>query len=134
MKTHYVKRTALAVVGSVCLGVICTAGISRGAEKKSEAPAQNSGDMATLRVARTPSVGSGITVNLSIDGKLIMTVGQGRSYRGPLTPGKHVISVAPDPNLTGQQPNKVEVNAEKGQSYSFNVGAKSGKIELTKKP
>ena len=133
MKTNYVKRTALAVVGSFCLGIICTAGISRGAEKKSEAPAP-SGDTATLRVSRTASIGSGITVNLSIDGKLTMTIGQGRSYKGPVTAGKHVISVAPDPNLTGQQPNKVEINAEKGQTYSFTVGSKSGKIELVKKP
>jgi len=134
MKTPYVKRTALAVVGGVCLGMICTAGISWAAEKKSEAPAQNSGEMAKVIVGRTPSVGSGITVNLSIDGKLTMTLGQGRRYHGTLAPGKHVISVTPDPNLSGQQPNKVEINAEKGQTYSFNVGSKSGKIELTKIP
>ena len=71
MKTHYVKRSAFAVAGALCLGIIFTATISWAAEKKSEAPAQNSGDMAQLIVGRNPSVGSGITVTLSVDGKQV---------------------------------------------------------------
>ena len=88
--------------------------------------------MAQLVVVRTASVGSGVTASISVDGKDLVTLGNGRSFRGSVSPGKHVISVTAYPNLTGQQANKTEFTAEKGRTYSFSVSSKSGKVVLIK--
>jgi len=68
------------------------------------------------------------------DRKDLINLTQGRSYHGPLSVGKHVISVAPHPNLAAQQPDKMEFSADKGHTYSFSVTSKSGKITLVKAP
>jgi hypothetical protein len=134
MKNHYIQKNA--VTAFVCLGLamLCCAATSQAASKKSDAPAQNAGDSAQLVVVRTPSVGSGIAASISVDGKELANLTQGKSFRGPLTPGKHVISVSAHPNLTGKQSNKTEFTAEKGQTYSFSVSSKSGEVVLVKKP
>jgi hypothetical protein len=134
MKTHYVKKNAVVALVCVCLGIICYAATSHAAAKKSDAPAQNSSDMAKLVVVRTDSVGSGITAAIAVDGKDLVTLSRGRSFHGSVSPGKHVISVMPDPNLIGQSPNKTEFTAEKGHTYSFSVSSKSGKVVLVKNP
>ena len=135
MKTHYVKKNAVMALVCVCLGIICYAATSHAASKKSDAAAQGNSDMAQLVVARNDSVGSGIDITLSVDGKSVMTLIRGRTFRGSLPPGQHVLSVRPEPNLTGQRANQAEVNAEKGHTYSFAVARQSnGTIVLLKKP
>src|SRR5437868_3087686 len=101
MKIHYIKRNAVAALVCLGLGVIYCATTSPAAQKKSDMPAQGSSDMAQLVVVRTASVGSGVTASISVDGKDLVTLGNGRSFRGSVSPGKHVISVTAYPNLTG---------------------------------
>ena len=134
MKTHYIKKNAVVALVCVCLGIICYPATSHAAAKKSDAPAQNSSDMAKLVVVRTDSVGSGITAAIAVDGKDLVTLTRGKSFRGSVSPGKHVISVTPDPNLIGQSADKTEFTAEKGRTYSFSVSSKSGKVVLVKNP
>src|SRR5690349_17967610 len=98
MKKKHFGRIALTGSICVCLGIIFCTATSQAAPKKSEAPSQNSGDMAQLVVIRTASVGSGINATISLDGKDLITLTRGRSFRGSVAPGKHVISVTPDPN------------------------------------
>jgi len=105
------------------------------AEKKSDSAAAGSDDGGTLTVNRKPSVGSGVFVALSVDGKPVRRLMQGSRYRGPLSAGKHVIAVMPEPNTSGQKESKVEVTAEKGRTYSFSVSRdKAGNIGLMKNP
>jgi hypothetical protein len=134
MKTHYIKNNAAAALVCLGLGMLCWATASHAASKKSEAPAQASGDMAKLVIVRTASVGSGIAATIALDGKDLVNLTQGISYRGALSAGKHVISVTPHPNLSGQSPTKTEFTAEKGHTYSFKVGSKSGKVMLEQTP
>jgi hypothetical protein len=120
-------------LGSVCMGLICCIPGSYAASPKSDTAAQSGEGGSTITVTRAPSVGSGVFVGLSVDGKHVKTLMQGSRYNGTLSPGKHVISVNPDPNTSGQRPNAVEVTAEKGHSYSFSATrSKSGDIVLTK--
>ena len=134
MKIHYFKKNAAAALVCLGLGIFCCGTTSHAAEKKSDTPAQNSSDMAQIVVVRTPSVGSGIAAAISVDGKDVVNLTKGKSYRGSLSAGKHVISVTPHPNLSGQQPNKTEFTAEKGRTYSFSVSSKSGNVVLLKNP
>src|SRR3954470_16477139 len=118
-------------VGLVCMCFALISGTttSYGAPAKSDSAAQAGEAGGSVIVNRTPSVGSGVFVSLKIDGKYVKTLLQGRHYQGTLSPGKHVISVNPDPNTTGQRPNTVEVTVEKGRSYSFSASRnKSGEI------
>jgi hypothetical protein len=131
MKKQNLKKTAVAGMVGLCLGIICFATGSNAAQKKETVAASGASDgAANLVITRNPSVGSGIFVNVSADGKPLMTLSSGRRYSGTLSPGKHVLSVIGDPNLSGQQPNKVEVMAEKGKTYTFSVGRKNGNIVL----
>lgn len=130
MKKHFITKTVLAALVCACLGILCCATIY-GAEKKSAAPAPG-GDTAQLIVTRSPSVGSGIFVSISVDGNKVLTLTQGRRYVGSVSAGKHVLTCVPEPNLSGQVPNKTEFTAEKGQTYVFTASRKSGDIVLMK--
>jgi len=132
MKKYYLTKLSVAALICLCVGLLACAFNSTAAAASKPAPA--SADEATLTVARTASVGSGVFVNLSVDGKRVANLSKGRNYRGTLTPGKHTISIAPDPNTTGQRPSNVEVNAEKGHTYAFSAGhGKSGELVLVAK-
>jgi len=134
MKKNNSIRNVLAGLVCVCL-TICGTAICGGATKKPDAAAQSSETGSPITVNRTSSVGSGVFVALSVDGKRVKTLMKGSIYKGTLSPGKHVISVLPDPNTTGQRENKVEVTAEKDRAYSFVVARdKSGQLVLTKNP
>jgi hypothetical protein len=130
MKKQYLKKIVVAGVAGLCLGIICFATSSNAAQKKTEPAAMDANDGGTLVISRNPSVGSGIFVNVSADGKQLITLSSGRRYKGTMSPGKHTLSVIGDPNLSGQQANKVEVTVEKGKTYAFSVGRKNGNIVL----
>ena len=117
----------------VCLGLICGTATCDGATKKAEAAAQGGEAGSPITVNRTASVGSGVFVGVSVDGKRVKTLMKGSIYKGTLSPGKHVISIMADPNTTGQREVKVEIIAEKDRAYSFIVSRdKSGQLALTK--
>src|SRR4051812_26561920 len=131
MKTNNNVLTGLVCV---CLAICCTA-TGGGATKKPEAAAPSTEAGSVVTVSRSSSVGSGVYVNLSVDGKHVKTLIKGSIYKGTLSPGKHIISVMPDPNTMGQRENKVDVIAEKDRAYSFMVSRdKSGQLVLIKNP
>ena len=113
----------------LCLGMVFSVTSVNGAGKKADAAAEGASDGATLTITRAASVGSGVSINLSVDGKQVSIMGNRGRYHGTLSPGKHVLTVVPDPN-TGSGATKLEVTAEKGKSYSFSVHSKNGKLEL----
>jgi hypothetical protein len=133
MKSNYLTKTLLS--GSACVGLLlifCTAA-SHAAPNKTDAGAQSGEAGSSIVITRNGSVGSGVFVTVSIDGQRAKTLMQGSRYRGTLSPGKHVISVMPDPNVTGQRENRVEVMAEKGKAYSFSAAHdKAGNLVLLK--
>jgi hypothetical protein len=127
VKNHNITKPLLAA----CLAIVC--GISSNAiaaPPKSE-PAKGGGD-ATIAITRAPSVGSGIFVAVSADGKQLATLTQGRRYSGTIAAGKHTLMVIPDPNLAGQRPFKMDVDFEKGKAYVFTTTRKSGDIILVR--
>ena len=140
MKRNYLGKNVLLKSVALCCAMVCIAGTSYAAEKKSDKPAksdqaaQSNEQASRISVTRTASVGSGVDVDLSIDGKRVKTLLQGSRYSGTLTPGKHTISVMPKPNTLGQREERMEITAEKGHSFAFTIGHdKSGKLVLQKK-
>jgi hypothetical protein len=128
---NYLRKNVWLVY--VFVGLMSGMATSYAASAKSDTAVQAGEPGSPISVIRSGSVGSGVFVTLSIDGKYVKTLLQGRHYQGTLSPGKHVISVKPDPNTTGQKPNQVEVMVEKGRSYSFSASRnKSGEIVLVK--
>ena len=135
MKRNYIGKNILVKSLALYFGVICCAATAHAETKKTDSAAQSSEAESPLTIIRTKSVGSGIDVDVLIDGKRVKTLMQGSRYKGTLSPGKHVISVMPKPNTTGQREEKTEVTAEKGHSYSFNIAHdKAGKLVLVKNP
>jgi hypothetical protein len=135
MKKNNSIKNVLAGVVCVYLGLICGTATCGGATKKPDAAASGSEAGSAVTVNRSPSVGSGVFVTLSVDGKRVKTLIKGSVYRGTLPPGKHVLSVLPDPNTTGQRENKVELTVEKDHAYSLIVArSKAGELVLTKSP
>ncbi|HJT81684.1 MAG TPA: hypothetical protein VJ719_10835 [Chthoniobacterales bacterium] len=135
MKRNHFGKNIVCKSVAVGFALVCFAATSYGEAKKSDkAAAQSTEAGSTITISRTPSVGSGVDVDVLIDGKRVKTLLKGSRYQGTLSPGKHVISVMPRPNTTGQRENKVEMTAEKGHAYVFTIGhAKSGELVLTKK-
>jgi hypothetical protein len=130
MNKKYVGRKAVVGMLGLCLGMVFLVTSANGAAKKADAAAEGASDGATLMVTRSASIGSGVSVNLSVDGKQVSIMGNRGHYKGTLSPGKHVLSVVPDPNTGALGATKLEVTAEKGKSYSFSVHSKNGKLEL----
>ena len=132
-RNNYMKNLLVGLVCG-CLAICCTATCDA-ATKKADAAAPSSEAGSPISVSRTASIGSGVYVALSVDGKRVKTLIKGSIYKGTLSPGKHTVSVMPDPNTTGQRENKVEVTAEKDRAYSFIVSRdKSGQLVLAKNP
>jgi hypothetical protein len=134
MNRNYFGKNVLLKSAALGVALICCASTSYAESKKKEAaPAQSSEASSAITVKRKPSVGSGVDVDVTIDGKRVRTLIKGSTYRGTVSAGKHTISVAPKPNTTGQREEKMEFTAEKGQAVSFSVAHdKSGKLVLEK--
>src|SRR6266566_9754388 len=90
---------ALLIAALVCVGLSgCqTSGTAAsGARASVTAPAgQNA---AQLIIRRAPNMGTGLFLDVSIDGTRVGALAMGETYRGTLSPGQHVISVLLRPN------------------------------------
>ena len=75
-----------------------------------------------LVIQRSANFGTDLFLVVSIDGKEVASVGEGKAYDGYLSPGTHVVSVIVGPN--GQKSAKKTLNVVKGQTYSFTAKPK----------
>ena len=72
-----------------------------------------------LMVKRSANFGERVSLSLSVDGKQIARLVQGRSYDGYLAPGTHVISATVVPNLVYSPVWQKQINIRPGQTYSY---------------
>lgn len=73
---------------------------------------------ARLIVHRSPTYGTGF-LTLTLDGKQVANVDLGQTYDAYVSPGRHVLTAVPTPNLPSQAPASVTFTVENGQTYSF---------------
>jgi hypothetical protein len=74
---------------------------------------------AQLIIRRAANMGSGLFLDVSIDGARVAALSMGQKYRGTLSPGQHVISVLLRPNQLNLAPTKRTWTAVKGQTYDL---------------
>jgi hypothetical protein len=72
---------------------------------------------AQLVIRRDPNMGTGLFLDIKIDGVKVGALSMGETYRGSLSPGKHVVSVILRPNQLNLPPTKKTLTAVKGQTY-----------------
>jgi hypothetical protein len=83
-----------------------------------------------LTIRRAPKFGTRVRLNVSIDGSQLASLGEGQSYNGTLSPGKHIISVnvTPGRGRGGTATKRVTVQA--GQTYSLTASWSSDRVVL----
>ena len=64
-------------------------------------------------------MGSGLFLDVKIDGARVAALSIGQKYRGTLSPGQHVISVLLRPNQSNLPPTKKTLTVAKGQTYDL---------------
>jgi hypothetical protein len=72
-----------------------------------------------LIIYRAANLGTGLFLDVNIDGANAATVGIGQTYTGSLSPGKHEISVILRPNQLFLSPTKKTLMVEGGKTYPF---------------
>ena len=83
-----------------------------------------------LVVRRVANFGERISLSLSVDGKEVDRLIQGRTYDGRLSPGRHVISATVIPNLVYSPVWQKPITVESGQIYSFTAIWRGQKMVL----
>ena len=64
-------------------------------------------------------MGSGLFLDVKIDGVRVGALSMGETYRGTLSPGQHAISVILRPNQLNLPPTKKTLTVVKGQTYTL---------------
>ena len=64
-------------------------------------------------------MGSGLFLDVKIDGVRVGALSMGETYRGSLSPGQHVVSVILRPNQLNLAPTKKTLTVVKGQTYAL---------------
>ena len=92
-------------------------------------PPPNSGHLMVNRVA---NFGSGLVLVLSIDGKDVATLTEGRNYSGYLSAGQHTLTARVDPYQAGTSPTRKTLTIKAGQIYSYTAGWSGQNLQFVK--
>jgi hypothetical protein len=84
-----------------------------------------------LIVHRSATYGGGF-LTLTLDGTQVANVELGRTYDAYVSPGRHVLTAVPTPNLPSQQPSSVTFTVENGKTYSFIARRQDGSVVLVR--
>jgi len=79
-------------------------------------PPKNAGHLLVSRVA---NFGTDLSLVLSVDGKDVASLTEGRNYDGYLPTGQHVLTARVDPNRGGSRPGRKTLTVKAGQTYSY---------------
>jgi hypothetical protein len=75
-------------------------------------------------------MGTGLVLNVSIDGKQVAAVPRGQTYSGSISPGQHVISVLLVPNQLNLPPTQKRLSVQAGQTYNFTAMWQGNRVLL----
>jgi hypothetical protein len=117
MKRSTYSRCALLVVTVLCATLSSCTTSNTGSSNHTTSAA--SGENGVLVIRRAANLGTGLFLNIWIDGEKVSAIGTGQTYKGTLPPGEHNISALLIPNKLHLSPTKMTLRVEKGQTYSF---------------
>jgi len=72
-----------------------------------------------LIIRRAANLGTGLFLDIDIDGASVGSIGPGKTYRGTLSPGQHVVSVLLRPNRLNLPRTQKTLTVESGRTYTF---------------
>ena len=108
----------------LCLTCACV--ISAGCASNSSGPptttattAARSKNAAHVLVYRVANFGTDLSVIISVDGKGVAALSEGRSYDGYLATGQHALTARVDPNRTGTPVWRKTVTFQAGKTYVY---------------
>ena len=85
---------------------------------------------AHLIVQRAANFGTEVVVHLSIDGRRVADIQRDHHYDGFVSAGRHVLTVAPMPNIELRQPTSLRVTVRSGRTYIFTAGGDADRLVL----
>jgi len=101
-----------------------------GTGASSAAPASSTKNAGRLIIQRAANMGTGLVLNVSIDGKQVAAVPRGQTYSGSISPGQHVVSVLLVPNQLNLRPTQKRLSVQAGQTYSFTAMWQGNRVLL----
>jgi hypothetical protein len=119
-KFNYYHCCVLVIGALACAGLSgCeTTGTAAPAATASVAAPAGQG-AAQLVIRRAPNMGTGLFLDIDIDGASVGSIGVGETYRGSLSPGQHTVSVLLRPNQLNLGRTKKTLTVAKGQTYTL---------------
>jgi hypothetical protein len=75
-------------------------------------------------------MGTGLFLDIKVDGAKVGALSMGETYRGSLSPGQHVISVILRPNEMNLPPTKKTLAVVKGQTYRLTAAWQGSTVVL----
>jgi hypothetical protein len=120
MKKSCYNCYVLLMAAVACAGLAgCETSGTAGPGATASVTAPASQDAARLVIRRAANMGTGLFLDVSVDGRNVGTLGVGETYRGTLSPGQHVVSVLLRPNQLNLPPTQKTLTVVKGQTYRF---------------
>jgi hypothetical protein len=118
MKTFIYYNCVLVIAALACAAFSgCETSGTAGPGATASVTAPASQDAARLVIRRAANMGTGLFLDIDIDGASVGSIGMGETYRGSLSPGQHVVSVLLRPNQLNLPRTQKTLTVVKGQTY-----------------
>jgi hypothetical protein len=114
------------------LSLACACVISVGCATNQPGVATAPPNSGHLLVSRVPNFGTDLGLILSVDGKDVGTITEGRNYDGYLSAGQHRLTARPDPNPAAARPGRATLTVKAGQTYSYTAAWSGSNLVLVR--
>jgi len=114
------------------LSLACACLISAGCATQPGAATASPPNSGHLLVYRVANFGTDLSLVLSVDGKDVASLTEGRNYDGYLSAGQHVLTARVDPDRGGIRPGRKSLTVKAGQTYSFTASWSGGNLVLVR--
>jgi hypothetical protein len=120
MKRFIYHSCVLLIAALACAGLSgCETSGTAAPGTTASVAAQAGQGAAQLVIRRAANMGTGVFLDIDIDGVSVGSIGPGSTYRGNLSPGQHVVSVVLRPNLLNLPRTQRTLTVVKGQTYTL---------------
>ena len=120
MKTFVYYSCVLVIAALACAGLAgCETSDTAAPGATTSVAGPASQNAARLIIRRAANMGTGLFLDIDIDGASVGSIGMGEIYRGSLLPGQHVVSVLLRPNQLNLPRTQKTLTVEKGQTYAL---------------
>jgi hypothetical protein len=130
-KFNYYHCCVLLIAALACAALVgCETSGTAAAGSTTSMAAPTSQDAGHLIIRRAANLGTGQFLDVSIDGVRVGALARGQTYKGPLSPGQHTVSVILRPSQLKRAPTQKSLTVVKGQTYTFTAMRQGDTIVL----